>query len=784
MNSSFFNKISNILNDNSNGDIKDSKKTITVCTTPTSSSVLNASEVLTGGSLLSTNEKSNVVFLPPLVQSSPKQPLRTYSPTNVGFSFSSRTSPSYEIERSSSPAFGSGLSSPKYLKCITPPPDSNFTPLTSSGGSNISSPKSSPTKSSHPYKNSKNYNNNGNHDSTPSPSTMSPYLSNLRLSPPPFSKISKGPDNDRVLRPSPLNINFDNNQNSFSYEIGVTKYDYFTFEQIPLLLASFHNNIPSLTKMIKCGTDLNYRCRLKGWTPLMFASQEGHLETINLLFESKSIDINIQNYDGETALLIACTHSQKEVVHLLLKNNANPNIGNKEGTTPLMICSCNYKDFDIISLLIEYGANVNLVDNQGFTCLMYCITYFGGGGSGSTNTTSTTNTTPPSQPALPSHQNNNQQRDIYFKIPPNNNPTPPHLVNNNNNNNNSNINRFLPQLDNNLHCKKLVLQLLLDHGVKTDTISKNEWTALTLAIKHGPLDLVSFLIEVDGNASSSPNNNHQHHMVKPQKYQNNGENFLKNSPTLTPSCTIFAASDLCPPKYQRFFEDYQDSQRWSPLKIAIRYSPIEMVDLLLKKAIDYFIVLFSSKMTTTTPIKNRTPPSSPPPLSTHGTILLILDYFVLCIKFRNLQIFILLFEYFIKIDQYILQQQQSISTHSTTTPTPTPTPTSININNNLFNPQFPQQQFSTSSFSLPLHLTKNIPHITPQSPAYTPTTTSVINNNPTSQEQQHHHQLFIHPNNNINPQTIEYLLQISKENNNHDIKHYLLNIIKNLDENF
>ena len=68
-----------------------------------------------------------------------------------------------------------------------------------------------------------------------------------------------------------------------------------------------------------------------GWTALMFASMEGHLDIVQILLQAKAIP-DLQNETGDTAILLAA-HS--DIVQQLLECGANPNISNRNGSTPL-----------------------------------------------------------------------------------------------------------------------------------------------------------------------------------------------------------------------------------------------------------------------------------------------------------------------------------------------------------------------------------------------------------------------------------------------------------------
>ena len=51
--------------------------------------------------------------------------------------------------------------------------------------------------------------------------------------------------------------------------------------------------------------DVNVQDEL-GWTALMWACRNGHLDVVNRLLDCKEIDVNLQNEKDRTALMLAC----------------------------------------------------------------------------------------------------------------------------------------------------------------------------------------------------------------------------------------------------------------------------------------------------------------------------------------------------------------------------------------------------------------------------------------------------------------------------------------------
>ncbi len=63
----------------------------------------------------------------------------------------------------------------------------------------------------------------------------------------------------------------------------------------------------------------------------MLATQSGHLAIVELLIAAKA-HVNAQNYIGTTSLHVAVAMGQTEMVSVLLKNGADPNIMDKVNT--------------------------------------------------------------------------------------------------------------------------------------------------------------------------------------------------------------------------------------------------------------------------------------------------------------------------------------------------------------------------------------------------------------------------------------------------------------------
>lgn len=145
--------------------------------------------------------------------------------------------------------------------------------------------------------------------------------------------------------------------------------------------------------LIDCGLDVNNIARF-GVTPLMTASSTEVIEALlsngadptivdtrhrTMLhhaaangypdiqwFGTHNFDLNIQDREGRTPLVIAIHNNKIDTIEGLLKYGANFNIPDKEGLIPLVTAIKN-RNFNVTEKLLEYGANLDLPDKEGHT---------------------------------------------------------------------------------------------------------------------------------------------------------------------------------------------------------------------------------------------------------------------------------------------------------------------------------------------------------------------------------------------------------------------------------
>ena len=122
-------------------------------------------------------------------------------------------------------------------------------------------------------------------------------------------------------------------------------------------------------KLLDLNLNVNHRCNITGWTPLLLASEKGYIDCINALI-NKGADINMKAItpSGWTSLHGGSEYGHCDVVLKLINNGAIIDDIDHSGKTPLMI-SCLNGNVKLTKLLLENGANYNILNNEGRSAL-------------------------------------------------------------------------------------------------------------------------------------------------------------------------------------------------------------------------------------------------------------------------------------------------------------------------------------------------------------------------------------------------------------------------------
>ena len=99
-----------------------------------------------------------------------------------------------------------------------------------------------------------------------------------------------------------------------------------------------------------------------GQTPLLRAADAGHTKCLRKLLNKGANVMHVDN-EGRTALSLAAIQGHKVVAKLLLKNDAGINAQDKKGNTPLALAAEKNHDA-VVSFLLESGADADLPDED------------------------------------------------------------------------------------------------------------------------------------------------------------------------------------------------------------------------------------------------------------------------------------------------------------------------------------------------------------------------------------------------------------------------------------
>jgi hypothetical protein len=136
----------------------------------------------------------------------------------------------------------------------------------------------------------------------------------------------------------------------------------------PLVAALAGEHFQTADLLRHNGADPHVRGRY-GMSPLHAAARSGRFDVVQILIEYDPADINAG--DEPTPLLLASgryNFKDGSVLRLLLEHDADINVQNQAGQTPLQWASMNGA-LEVVRLLLEHGADVEAMDNDGKTAL-------------------------------------------------------------------------------------------------------------------------------------------------------------------------------------------------------------------------------------------------------------------------------------------------------------------------------------------------------------------------------------------------------------------------------
>lgn len=128
--------------------------------------------------------------------------------------------------------------------------------------------------------------------------------------------------------------------------------------------------VAEVKELMKQNPDIINQVNENGFSPLILACYRGNTEVAKYLIDHVK-DLNYKSREG-TALAGLSIKYNKELTEYLLKKNADPNIADPTGFTPLF-WAVKFGNKELTELLLKYKADKTLKDSMGMTPFEYAL---------------------------------------------------------------------------------------------------------------------------------------------------------------------------------------------------------------------------------------------------------------------------------------------------------------------------------------------------------------------------------------------------------------------------
>lgn len=128
--------------------------------------------------------------------------------------------------------------------------------------------------------------------------------------------------------------------------------------------------VTEVKELMKQNPDIINQTNESGFSPLILACYRGNTEVAKFLIENVK-DVNYRSNEG-TALAGLAVKYNKELAESLLKKNADPNIADATGYTPLF-WAVKFGNKELVELLLKYKADQSKKDSMGMTPFEYAL---------------------------------------------------------------------------------------------------------------------------------------------------------------------------------------------------------------------------------------------------------------------------------------------------------------------------------------------------------------------------------------------------------------------------
>ncbi|GMI82945.1 hypothetical protein like AT5G14230 [Hibiscus trionum] len=137
----------------------------------------------------------------------------------------------------------------------------------------------------------------------------------------------------------------------------------------PLMFVTETGDVEALEALIGSGdVDLDYQNE-NGFSGIMIAALKGHVEAFRLLAYAGA-DVKLLNKSGETAITLSELNQNRDLFEKVMLELALEKGNRNAGGFYALHCAARYGDLDAVTLLMSRGYDVNVPDGDGYTPLM------------------------------------------------------------------------------------------------------------------------------------------------------------------------------------------------------------------------------------------------------------------------------------------------------------------------------------------------------------------------------------------------------------------------------
>ena len=139
--------------------------------------------------------------------------------------------------------------------------------------------------------------------------------------------------------------------------------------QTVVLLACKKGNTNIINMLLDAGADPNV-ADTNGYTCLHATAYCGVRQGVFQAIIDHGVDVNATNKQNQTALLVACTQQNTDLINTLLNAGADPSIADTNGDTCLHQAVTQSSSKAILQAIIDHGAEVNATNHENQTALL------------------------------------------------------------------------------------------------------------------------------------------------------------------------------------------------------------------------------------------------------------------------------------------------------------------------------------------------------------------------------------------------------------------------------